>query len=196
MKKEFSRFERLLIRIKYPKLLLFAFSILVGILIYTDENNFHFHLLIEKFGFFATFLAGVFFSHGLTVGPAIATLLLIGNDQPLVTTGLIAIAGSIVGNFLIFEYLRVSYAEEIDHASETKLFLWIVRQLNRFTPNFVRKYMLPVFAGIASALPFPDEFAMALVHASKDFSFRTFSIVSFVFNVFGIFIILWLGKFV
>ncbi len=192
--KKVSKFEKLLIEIKYPKLIIFGFSILLGVLIYTDDNNFHFHTLIMRFGFLATFIAGMFFSHGLTLGPAIATLLLIGDSQPIFVSGATAIAGSIIGNLLIFEYLRVSYAEEIDHASQTRLFRWIIKQLDKFTPRFIRKYLLPVFAGIASALPFPDEFAMALVHASKDFSFRTFSIISFIFNVFGIFIILWLGR--
>ncbi len=191
-----STFEKLLIEVKYPKLILFGFSIILGILIYTDDNNFNFHILITKFGFLATFLAGMFFSHGLTLGPAVATLLLIGNSQPFFISGIIAIIGSIIGNFLIFEYLRISYAEEIDSASQTKLFRWMIEKLDKFTPRFIRKYVLPVFAGIASALPFPDEFAMSLVHASKDFSFRTFTSVSFVFNVFGIFIILWLGRIV
>ena len=189
-----STLSRLAFRVKYPKLILFGFSIFLGILIYTDENNFHFHLLIQKLGFVAIFLAGAFFSHGLTLGPAVATLLLIGKTEPIFMTGVIAIIGLTVGNFLIFQYLRVSYTEEIDHASQTKLFLWIVRQLDRFTPRFIRKYVLPVFAGVASALPFPDELAMALVHASKEFSFITFSIVSFIFNFFGIFIILLIGR--
>lgn len=189
-----SALGKLALRIQYPKLILFAFSIFLGILIYTDENNFHFHVLIQKLGLFAPFLAGALFSHGLTVGPAIAILLLIGTTEPIFLTGLIAIAGSTVGNFLIFQYIRVSYSEEVDRASQTRLFRWMTRQLDRYTPTFIRKYLLPVFAGIASALPFPDEFAMALVHASKEFSFITFSIVSFVFNVFGIFIILWLGQ--
>lgn len=189
-----SALGKLALRIKYPKLILFAVSIILGILIYTDENNFNFHLLIDKFGYFATFIAGALFSHGMTLGPAIAILFLIGKTQPILIAGIIAIAGSVIGNFLIFQYLRISYAEEVDRASDTKMFRWLVRQLDRFTPRFIRKYILPIFAGIASALPFPDEFAMALVHASKDFSFITFSIFSFIFNVFGIFIILWIGK--
>lgn len=189
-----SALGKLAIRIQYPKLVLFALSIFIGILIYTDDNNFHFHTLIQKLGFFAPFIAGILFSHGLTAGPAIAIFLLIGTTEPIFLTGLLAIAGSTVGNFLIFQYIRISYSEEVDRASETKLFRWIIKQLDKYTPTFIRKYFLPVLAGIASALPFPDELAMALVHASKEFSYITFSIASFVFNVFGIFIILWLGQ--
>ncbi len=192
--KKVSALGKIALKIKYPKLILFALSIVLGVLIYTDENNFNFHLLIQKFGYFATFLAGGLFSNGLTLSPAIAILFLIGKTQPILIAGIVAIIGSIIGNFFIFQYLKISYAEEVDDASQTKIFRWLIRQLDRFTPIFIRKYILPIFAGIVSALPFPDEFATALVHASKDFSFITFSIFSFIFNAFGIFIILWIGK--
>lgn len=189
-----STLKRLILRIKYPKLILFGISLFFGFLIYTDENNFHFHILIQRLGLFAPFLAGIFFSHGMTVGPAVAILLLIGEKQPIVFTGLVTISGSLVGSFLIFQYLRISYSEEVDRFSKTELFRQSVKLLDRFTPTFIRIYILPVLAGVASALPFPDELAMSLVHASKNFSFAIFSAVSLTFNLFGIFIILWLGK--
>jgi hypothetical protein len=190
-----TRFTRkFLTKLRYPKLLLLGISIFAGYLIYTDQNNFHFHRLIGNYEFFAAFIAGIFFAHGFTMGPAIAILLLLAPQLPLLETGLYASAGALIGNFVIFKTLRISYDEEISDLSQHSFFQKLTKFLDRITPLFVRRYILPAFAGMLSATPLPDEFTAALVHASRDMSFSVFTFVAFFFNIFGIFILLAIGK--
>lgn len=186
--------RKIIRKLRYPKLLLLLASIYVGYLIYQDNNNFLFHETLEKLGYVGTFLAGALFSHGFTMGPAVAALLINSQEQNFVIAGAVATAGTLLGNYLVHKALRVTYNEEVDEIFNHWLFRWIVRQIDRITPNFVRRYILPVFAGIVSATPLPDEFTAALVHASRGISFTIFSFVVFVFNAFGIFIILCIGR--
>jgi hypothetical protein len=182
--------------IRYPRLVLLGVSIFLGILIYKDDNNFHFHIILDKLGYFGTFIAGAFFSHGFTLGPAVSALFIASKTQNILFAGIIATFGAFVGNYIVFNSIRISYDEEVRSLSEYRLYQWVIGKLDRYTPLFVRRYILPMFAGVISATPLPDEFTAALVHASKNMSFTVFSIFSFVSSTFGIFIILWIGRMV
>jgi hypothetical protein len=190
----FKKLKKYIFIIQYPRLLVLGISILLGILIYKDENNFNFHLILGKLGYFGTFLAGAFFSHGFTLGPAVSALLLATKTQNLFVAGIVATFGAFIGNYIVFKTIKVSYDEEVRSLSEYRLYQWVIEKLDRYTPLFVRSYILPMFAGIISATPLPDEFTAALVHASKNMSFRIFSFFSFVSGAFGIFILLWIGR--
>ena len=190
----FLLLKKIAFRIKYPKLLLLSTSIFLGYLIFKDENNFHFHAALDRLGLLGTFLAGMFFSHGFTAGPAVAALLLISEKQNFLVSGIVATIGSLFGNYFIFKTLKISFEKEVYDISSHPLYKWLIGKLDRFTPMFVRSYVLPVFAGIITATPLPDEFSAALVHASKNMSYPVFATVSFVFNAFGIFIIMLIGR--
>ncbi len=186
--------KKILFRIKYPKLLLLAASILLGYLIYNDENNFHFHAILDHLGYFGTFIAGVLFSHGFTVGPAVAMLFLASGSQNVILAGIIATIGSFFGTYFVFQSLKISFEKEVNDLSSHPLYQWIIAKLDQITPMFFRSYVLPVFAGIISATPLPDEFTAALIHASKNMSYPVFATVSFFFNAFGVFIILLIAR--
>jgi hypothetical protein len=186
--------KRLFSKVKYPKILLLAISIFIGYLIYKDENNFHFHIILQQLGYLGTFLAGVFFVYGFTTGPAVASLLIIANMQNFWLAGITATAGVIVGNFLVFRALKISIATELDELSRNKLLQWTIKKVKKYIPSFARIYILPAFAGFIAATPLPDELAVALLSWSKNMSLLTFSTVAFTFNAFGIFIIIWIGR--
>ena len=84
--------------------------------------------------------------------------------------------------------------KEMNDLSGHPLYQWLIAKLDRVTPTCFRSYVLPVFAGIISATPLPDEFTAAIVHASKNMSYTVFATVSFFFNAFGVFIILLIGR--
>ncbi|MFW5885385.1 MAG: hypothetical protein ACOCUF_04125 [Patescibacteria group bacterium] len=171
-----------------------ATSIFFGYLIYKDDNNFHFHAILQQLGYLGTFLAGVFFVYGFTTGPSVASLLIIANMQNFWIAGIVATAGVIVGNFLVFRALKISIATELDELSRNKLLQWTIQKVKKYIPSFARIYILPAFAGFISATPLPDELAVALLSWSKNMSLLAFSTVAFTFNAFGIFIILWIGR--
>jgi len=187
-------FLALLRKIKYPKLILLILSIFIGYLIYMDGNNFYFHQIIYKLGYFGTFIAGFFFVYGFTTSSSIAILLVISPMQNFWLTGCTAFIGAFIGNILVFRAMRISVAGELNELSQNKLLKTLIEFLERHTPLFVRSHILPALAGFIAATPLPDELAVALVSWSKDISINTFVFFAFTFNVFGIFLILWIGK--
>ncbi|MDZ7611824.1 MAG: hypothetical protein U5L10_03615 [Candidatus Moranbacteria bacterium] len=186
--------RKLIPKIKYPKLILLALSIFLGYLIYKDENNFHFHAVLQHLGYLGTFLAGLFFVYGFTTGPAVASLLIISNFQNFWLAGVTATLGVIVGNFIVFRAMKISVGNELDELSRNRLLSWAITKTEKHIPSFARIYILPAFAGFIAATPLPDELAVALLSWSKNMSLAVFSTVAFTFNAFGIFIILWIGK--
>ncbi len=185
--------KKLLIKIRYPKLILLAISIFIGYLIYTDYSS-YILILLEKTDYFGTFLFGMFFVYGFTAGPAAAALLISAKIQNFWLAGLAATAGSILGNLIVFKALKISLENEMEHLAHNRFFKWINSRIKKHTPIFIRKYIFPALAGFISATPLPDEFVIALVSNSKDISFRVFSAFTFFFSFFGIFVLLWIGK--
>ncbi|MCK5081065.1 MAG: hypothetical protein KAQ63_02785 [Candidatus Moranbacteria bacterium] len=169
-------------------------SIFIGYLIYKDGNNFHFHQILNRLGYLGTFIAGFFFVYGFTTGPSIAVLLILSPLQNFWLAGVTAFIGAFVGNLLVFRAMRISVAGELDNLSKNKLLKLVIEQLEKYTPLFVRSHILPAFAGFIAATPLPDELAVALVSWSKDISITIFATAAFTINVFGIFIIIWLGR--
>lgn len=188
--------KRNIFSLRYPKLLLFTASLLLGCFIYVDGNTYQFHSFVSNFSFCGIFVTGLLFSHGLTAGPAIATLLIIGKTHTFFLSGVFATAGAIIGNFIVYQKLRLSYEDEFRNLSQCVFLKQTANVFNRITPCFVRKYILPALAGFLTATPFPDEFSTALVRASKDMSVMVFAVIFFVFSAFGIFIILGIGRFI
>jgi len=186
--------KKIITKIRYPKLYLLLISIFLGILIYRDENNFHFHAILDQLGYLGTFLAGMFFVYGFTVGPAVAVLFLAAQKQNFLLAGIAGSAGAFVGSFVVFQALKISYEEEVQRLTQNPLFKIFLSFFEKYFPNFARKYFLPILAGIFSATPLPDEFVAALVYASRGISLPIFSFVAFFFNTFGIFILLAIGR--
>jgi len=188
--------SKILTRLRYPKLILLSLSIFSGFLIYFDQNNFHFHDLITNSGFIGVFLAGFFLAHGFTMGPAVAVLLILAKTEPLISSALLATIGAILGNAFFYNLLRISYHDELSELSKLSFFKNAHAKLKTGTPLFVRKYILPVFAGFVSATPLPDEFSMILIKESKEMSVKMFTFFTGLFSIFGITIILLIGKYI
>lgn len=186
--------KKFLIKIRYPKLFLLLASFVAGYMIYKDETSFHVHAFVEKAGYFGDFLAGIFFVYGFTAGPAAATLLISAKSHNLLLSAFFATLGSIMGSFVVFKALKISVENELNDLSQNRFFLWLKSNVKDRTPSFIRQYILPALAGFISALPLPDEFVVALVSWSKNMSFGIFSFFALVFNVFGILILLIIGR--
>ena len=186
--------QKILSRLRYPKLFLLFLSALAGFLVYFDQNNFDFHKLILESGYVGVFLAGFFLAHGFTMGPAIAALLIISKTETLFPASLIATTGAIIGNAVFYSLLRISYHSELAELSRLPLFIKLQEWANTNTPQFVRIYILPVFASIISATPLPDEFSVVLVKASREISATAFVLTTALVGIFGVTIILLIGK--
>ncbi len=182
--------NKILSKIKYPKLLFLTFTFIVAYFMFTGREFSPFHNFLLNLGYFGTFLAGVFFSYGFTAAPATAILLILSNEQNIFFTGFIAGLGALVSDLIIFKFIRYSFADEIRKLSQEKA----INRINNEIPTLFKKYFVPVLAGFIIAAPLPDEIGVSLLATSRTISTKFFTILSYALNTTGIFVILLIGS--
>ncbi len=175
-------------RFSYPKLFLLLLTFVFAYFIFRGEELYFLQELIHKSGLFGVFIAGMGVAYGFTSAPATVALLVIAKSNNVLITGFLAGLGALVSDMLIFKFLRFSFSDEIKKLSREK----ILRKLGSYIP--LKVYLLPVLAGFIIASPLPDELGVYMLAASRKVSFKVFTILSYIFNTFGIFVILLIGK--
>jgi hypothetical protein len=175
-------------RFKYPKLAILILTYILAYVIFTDRNSLFFKEILVSTGYLGVFICGILYTYGFTSGPATALLLILSKNVNILLAGLLAGVGSLLGDMLIFEFIRSSFADELEKLSHEKLILRFEKHL----PRQVLKHGLPVLAAFIIASPLPDEIGVALFAASK-ISIKNFTLLDYFFNTTGILLILLIG---
>ena len=177
-------------KIKYPKLLLLLLTFALAYILFSWRDFLPFDDYLVNLGYLGTFLAGMLFTYGFTAAPSTAILLILAKEQNLVLAGLIGGFGALIGDLIIFKFVRDSFADEFKKLSKEKF----VQSINNKTPSLLKKYFAPVIAGFIIASPLPDILGISLLAASKTISIRMFCVISYLLNTAGIFVILIIGS--
>ena len=178
------------LRIKYPKLLLLLLTFVIAYILFSGKTYLPFYNFLKTLNYLGVFLAGVFFAYSFTAAPATAILLILAKEQNILLTGFIAGFGALLGDLVIFRFIRHSFADEIKKLSKEKT----LNSINNKFPNVLKKYLIPVLACFIIASPLPDEIGVSLLATSRFISTKIFSIISYTLNTAGIFIILIIGN--
>jgi len=176
-------------RYHYKNLTFFGLGIVIGLVLLKTPlfREMIFHL--GSFGYVGAFIGGILFVSTFTVSIGTTLLLLLAETVHPIGIGLIAGIGAVVGDLVIFQYIRnrgmiseikhlVEYfgGDKIKHLIHTKYFSWT----------------LPVLGAIIIASPLPDEMGVGLMGISK-LKTSQFILLSFVLNAIGIFFIVSAG---
>lgn len=134
------------------------------------------------------FMAGALFISFFTVVPASYILInLISNNDPVIIA-MIAGLGAVIGDLLIFLFIKDRFSHSIFDFINFKKDNWI----NKLKENKVIKILLPVIGAAIIASPFPDEIGVALMGACR-MKKRYFIPISYALNSVGIYILLLVG---
>ncbi|HKZ45330.1 MAG TPA: hypothetical protein VJ343_01350 [archaeon] len=152
---------------------------------------------LDYLGYYAAFISGMMFSYALTVTPAVAVLYNLGQQFNPLLIAFVGAFGSLIGDYLIFRFVRDTLMKEIKLLSneidtladpvsslvftkKVRIILW-----RRVSRSRVWKLMIPVIAGLIIASPLPDELAVAMFGAVK-YDVKKFILLSYCFNFLGI----------
>lgn len=176
---------------KYPKFFALVLTIIIAILIFNNEKiiNGQSFSIIENY--LSSFTLGVFYAYGFTATLATGALLKVANQQNIIITGLIAGLGSLLGDLIIFRFIRSSFNDELKLLGKTKLMKKIKKIFEKYSSL---NKMVPLVAYMIIASPLPDEIGVALAASYKDVTTKSFVAISYLLNTAGIFIILIIGK--
>ncbi|HLC36739.1 MAG TPA: hypothetical protein VJK05_04000 [archaeon] len=184
--------KEILKKIKYPKLIFLAVTFIPAYLIFLNQDYQPFHNLLISLGYAGIFLAGFFYSYGFTSAPATALLLILAKQHELLPAVLAGGLGALVGDTVIFLFIRKIFAGEIKSLSKTKI-IWSAEKEEEKILGKYHKYFLASFAGFIIASPFPTEIGIAML-ASMKISFKKFAAIAFLLHSTGILALLLIGK--
>ncbi|MFA6269414.1 MAG: hypothetical protein WC652_06355, partial [archaeon] len=179
-----------LFRFKYPKLFLFVLCIILAYFVFTDSLLNYFLGHLGGWSYFGVFLAGILFSFGFT-SPFSAGLLLLMNPENIFLAALIGGVGSMLGDLVIFRFVKVSFEKEFLRLKKERPFRFMRTEIHKSVSPRVWHYLLFVLAGFFFASPFiPDEAAVTLLAGLSNMSVKKIALISFVCNTVGILILL------
>jgi len=132
-----------------------------------------------------SFVAGMFFTSVFTTVPAIVTLGQISSHNSLYLTALFGAIGAVVGDLIIFGFIRDRLSEHLTVLMQHTSYWKRVKAL--FKLKYFR-WLTFLLGGLIISSPFPDEIAISLLGFSK-MKTSTFIPLSFIFNFIGIVLI-------
>lgn len=158
-----------------------VFSILIAIILVQTGilENLITHL--GNFKLFGAFIAGMFFTSVFTTVPALATLGEIGLFQNPFLVAVIGGAGAVIGDLIIFRFIRDRFSEDIKEVFNTHP---SKRLIKLFHLRFFRWFTFFI-GGMIIASPLPDELGISVLGLAK-IQTKWFIPISFVFNTLGI----------
>ncbi len=132
----------------------------------------------------AAFIAGIFFTSAFTTPIAIATLGQIGLTTPLLEVAFIGALGSIIGDVVIFFFVKDALAHDVEYLLRAPKYK---RIKTIFRHRFFR-WLTPLVGALIIATPLPDEIGIAMMGLSH-MNTKVLMVVSFVMNFIGIYLI-------
>lgn len=158
---------------------------------YFAQSAFVQNIIIEvgSWGYLGSFLTGVCFVSIFTVAPASVVLFYIANILNPIWVAVTAGAGAVLGDYLIFRFLRDRVFKEL-----TPVFSQMggsfLKKLFK-SPYFT--WFIPLAGAFIIASPLPDEIGISMMSLSKIKNWH-FILISFLLNAVGIFIIITIAQ--
>jgi hypothetical protein len=179
----------------YKNILLFVLSLILLFLVagMPEFDSFIKHL--GTLGYLGAFVTGIFFVSTFTVAPAIVVLFHLANVLQPYEVALLAGAGAMIGDLIIFRYVRDEVFYEVKPLL-AKLHLTKRPKKSRIgllmrSPYFA--WLLPVVGAIIIASPFPDEVGVSMLGASRIKQWQML-LLTFALNAVGIFVVVSIAR--
>jgi len=171
----------MLLNWKYKNTILLLLSFVLLYLISDTQFVKQFIMRVGDWGYFGALLSGIFFVSTFTAAPSIMVIYYLAQTLNPFEVAVFAGIGAMIGDVLIFNFLRDGFFDEIK-----PLFSFFKKPL--FVRLFNSAYfawLLPIMGALIIASPFPDEIGISLMGLSRIKRWQ-FIIVSFFLNSAGL----------
>lgn len=183
----------LFVLIKYPKIALLLIMAFLAYGMFQDAGvQSYFHKLGDL-GYLSAFVGGMLFAFGFGAPFGVAILATIANDVNVFLAAVIGGFGALLSDYIIFRFIRVTFADEIQRFRNSKAFNLFNGMLMRRVPPKVSFYITVGIGGLVIASPLPDELGVAILAGITTVRERTFAVISFALNTLGILGVLGIG---
>lgn len=131
-----------------------------------------------------SFISGILFVSVFTIAPASIVLAELAQSSSLTTVALFGGLGAMLGDALIFLFVRDIFREDLEEFLKKHKKVRIISHLHF---GFLR-WLSPLIGALIIASPLPDELGITMLGLSK-LKLRTLLPITFVLNAVGIFLI-------
>lgn len=142
----------------------------------------------EDLGIIRIFVAGLFFTSIFTTAFSISIFIALGSTHDPVFVALIGGFGALLGDYIIFRFLKESISDDVEFVLSHTGFNRVKHALRMKS----MRWLLTAIGALIIASPFPNEIGLAMLGVSG-MSHKVFLPISYVLNVFGIFILVSVG---
>jgi hypothetical protein len=164
-------------RFKYPKLAALAVTIAFAVILFYEARHYApFHDFLVSLGYVGTFFCGILYAFGFTSAPATAILLVIAKEQSFLTALAIAGMGALLGDALIYLFIKHSFSDELHKLKRERVMRQIVAAEKKMLGRYYR-HIFPAFAGILIASPLPTEMGVTMMASAKKISMKKFLVL-------------------
>lgn len=168
----------------YKNTTLLVLSVIVFFFLSGTSYAQQFIAQIGNLGYLGAFFVGALFVSSFTIAPAIVILFDLAKTLDPVAIALVTGAGGVVGDYLMFKYLKDRVFEELTPVI-AKAEGRPLRHLLH-TPYFA--WLTPVIGAIIIASPFPDEVGISMLGLSKVKDWQFLALV-FLLDVASVFLV-------
>lgn len=169
---------------KYPQLSLLLAIYLISFFFIELVSPHVLAARLAPFGIIAIFATGIMYTYGFT--SAIATILfpLFGLYFPAYLIAVVGGIGASVGDTTILKYMKGGLKYEIDALAQTRFAKRIAK-----IPGFSHPWFVSILGVIVLSSPLPDELGALLIAEGDRIPTKYFTVISFVGNTIGIYIL-------
>lgn len=162
-----------------------VFSIFIAVILVKTDFLGKILTSTKEWEILGSFVAGMFFTSVFTTAPAIVTLGEIAHANSVVITAFFGGAGAIVGDLIIFWFIRDRLSE---HFLELIQHKGVGKRIKALLKLKYFRWSTFLLGGLVVASPLPDELGISILGFSK-IRMSWFILISFSFNFIGILII-------
>lgn len=131
--------------------------------------------------FLGMFIAGLFYTSVLTVGPATLAIAEISSYNSIFLVAAIGALGAVIGDLAIFSFVKEKISGDVEALFKNSR----AKRLVHLLKMEIFRWLTPFLGFLIVASPLPDEIGLAMMGLSK-IKFPVFILLSYTANFFGI----------
>ncbi len=175
---------------KYPKLFLLILCIFLAYYIFSRPIVSDWMSQLNTLSYFGIFIGGLLIAFGFSA-PFGVGILITSQPESILLATLLAGAGAMISDMLIFKTIKFSFMNEFEELKKTKTIKKIKKIIHHNKHILIQHYLLYVFAGIMIATPLPDEIGVSMLAGLTTVKPSRLAVISFILHTIAISLILY-----
>jgi len=172
-------------KIDYKGIIWLVLGVALAALLVQLDMVSNFLLSFNQLGYLGAFLAGLLYAFSFTAAIGVLLIVNMAVEMPLLAVSIVAALGTVLGDYLIFSFIRDTFFKQIKYEyEEVKEEVKAVLHPNRYV-----RWLLIALGLIIIASPIPDEIGVSLLGLSR-IKKPYFIGLTYILNFIGIFLLL------